>query len=399
MHTKELEPLRAPPWYLIAVLLAAAVCRTLYLHWLEYHGLSLQSFTLLGESIYANALRDWRSGLDPYRTAQGAMRFVYPPAFLYVGGFLARVLPGQVGWYLYPTILVASIVALPVVLARFYFCQTWLNAGFALLIFFGEPRLTGILALINGNIASILYLIAFVAGVPGLRTNRWALFYVAVFVAAIVKGPFLLLLLLPLLTGTRQWRNSALCVAALVMAYLLQRAAWPELYAGYSSSLEQELTLFHHYGYGIWGLAAGLEYKLSGGFGRLASVLSGLLSMVLILALFVLRPRISSPGCNCLWISLVLLSSVLANPRILPYDADIALMAAYVIFVIVLQTRRLLLLLILLFLPSLFVPHLVHASSLAGSYETLLLLLAFAVGFFRLWKQSAPLKCGEPQPV
>jgi hypothetical protein len=90
-----------------------------------------------------------------------------------------------------------------------------------------------------------------------------------------------------------------------------------------------------------------------------------------------------------LWLSTVVLSVILISPRILPYDADIALFAAFVIFVNVLQTRRLIALLVLLFLPSLIVPYFVNAQTLVGCYETLLLLLAFAGGFFTLSRASA----------
>jgi hypothetical protein len=399
VHAKNTEPLGPPPWYVIALLSAAVVYGYLHLLWSTTHGLSLHSFSLMAEAIYADALNDWRSGADPYRTLHGPLRFVYPPVFLYVGGILARILPDHIGWYLYALVHVASTLALPVVLARYYFCQPWLNISFAMIVFFAEPRLTGILALSNGNIASVLYLMALLAGVPGLQSNRWTLFYASVFIGALIKPPLLLLLLIPLLTCVRQSRNSVFCVVAVAVAYLLQRAFSPYLYAGYRWSLDQQLTVMNHYGYGVLGITAGLQNKLYGSVGVMSFALSAMFSAAVIAALFLLRPRIPDPSCNRLWISLVLLSTILASPRILPYDADIALLAAYVIFVKTLQTRRLVALLVLLYAPSLIVPYLIRAQILVGCYETLLLLLAFAGGFATLWRKSAPFRLSAPQPV
>jgi len=398
VHEKTItEPLRPPPSYLIAILLVVVACRHVYVQWAINHSLSPQSFVLTSVPIYSTALNDWLSGVDPYHTVHGALRFVYPPVFLYVGGFLTRIVPDHIGGYLYTLVHVASTIALPIVLARFYFRQTWLNAGFALLIFFAEPRLTGVMALTNGNIASVLYLLAFLAMLPGVRANRWTMFYAAVFAGAVIKAPLLLLLLFPLLTGKRQWKYCAFCAAAVVAIYAGQKIFAPALYAGYQWSLVQQVTVIHHYGYGILGIAAGIEYKLRGTVGTLSSIASGIFSSILIAALFFLRRRIDDPASDRLWLSLVVLSIILASPRILPYDADVALFAAFVIFVNVLHTRRLIALLVLLFLPSLVVPYFVNSPSLVGCYESLLLMLAFAGGFFTLWKQKAA--PAEPDPL
>ena len=85
--------------------------------------------------------------------------------------------------------------------------------------------------------------------------------------------------------------------------------------------------------------------------------------------------------------SLLVLSVVLVSPRILNYDADIALLAGFVIFVNLLHTRRLLTVLVVLYVPSLFVPFLIRAQTLVGCYETLLLLLAFA-GYAEAYAQK-----------
>ena len=399
MSTKPTELPKAPPAYVLGILFVAVLCRYVYSEWSPHHGFPLGNFGLPAQHIYADALNDWNSGADPYRTIHGALRFVYPPVFLYIGSFLSRIFPDHVGWVLYALIHMTGTLALPLVLARFYFCQPWLTPAFALLVFLAEPRLTGVLALVNGNIASIMYLLALLAGVPGLRANRWTWFYLAVFIGALVKFPFLLLLLLPLLVGAGQLRNCALCITGVAAAYLAQQIAAPVLYVGYEWSIEQQLVVINHYGYGVLGIAAGIDHKLHGHVGVIPSAVSAAFTLALVTALFLLRRRIPHLACNRIWISLILLSAILASPRILFYDADVALMAAYVIFVHVLATRRLVALLILLFLPSLAVPWFVHSPTLAGIYETLLMMLAFGSGFVALWRSSTPLPLDQPRAV
>ena len=103
----------------------------------------------------------------------------------------------------------AATCALPLVLARFYFRRRWMGPLFALLLFFASPRFTGVLAFCGMNVASTLYLLALIAGIPGIRRNRWGWFYLAVIFAASIKISFLALLLLPLLAGRRQgWRSA-----------------------------------------------------------------------------------------------------------------------------------------------------------------------------------------------
>ena len=134
------------------------------------------------------------------------------------------------------------------------------GATFAILLFFASPRFTGVLAFCGMNIASTLYLLAFVAGVPGIRKNRWGWFYLAVFLAAIIKITFLALLLLPVLAGRRQWWRSALCGVAVIAANLGERSLWPSFYAGYQWALRQGILVQQSYGYGIFGVLASYHH-------------------------------------------------------------------------------------------------------------------------------------------
>lgn len=67
------------------------------------------------------------------------MIFVSPPVFLYVGGLLAAVLPDHWGWHLFLGCHLAATLAMPFVLAHYYF-----------------------VTLRGGNAAALLYMVALV---------------------------------------------------------------------------------------------------------------------------------------------------------------------------------------------------------------------------------------------
>jgi len=92
---------------------------------------------------------------------------------------------------------------------------------------------------------------------------------------------------------------------------------------------------------------------------------------------------------------------ILVNPREMQYDMDIALFAGFVLWVYGLRTRRLLTLMILLFLPSLAVPFVVLNPICMAMYETLLVLAAFSLAFWRMWRESGPEQsaANPPEPL
>lgn len=352
----------------------------------------LGTWALWDAKVYAQAIHDWRSGQNPYNLSDPLLLFVYPPVFLCVGGFLARLLPGQTGWFLYIAIFVASSVALPFVLARFYLRRSWFSPAFAFVLAAMLPRFTGLMALRTGNITNIFYLAALTAAIPGMRKNRWEYFYLAVFLIAMVKVNFLVMLLIPLLLGQRQWLQSVLCGLCVIGTYPLQKIFSPELFAGFQTAASQQIAGHGAYGYGVMRIAVEIENAQHQAVGLTPYALQIVFVLVVMGAMFALRWR-QGDAANRLWPALVLLATILCNPRILPYDADVALLAAFVVLVSALRTPRILLVAAVIFLPSVIIPYALH-TSMPGLYETGVLLISFVAGYSMLWQRAE-----RPSPV
>jgi len=354
----------------------------------------LDPFLFSDAHVYANALSSWVSGQNAYDAHFGALRFLYPPIFLYVAGPLANVFPAHWGWILYLAIDLACTLALPIVLARFYFKQSWLNALFALLLFLAAPQFGGVLALASGNLACVLYLLVFLAALPGLGKNRWAWFYAAVFLVSLIKINLLLMLALPILAGKRQTIRSSACALVTIAAYLLQKILVPGLYEGYKSSLRYELFEAHQYGYGVFGIVADTNYKFHHTIGRSPYWITGVFVLLLFSGLLLLRRRLPLDGLkrdrtDGIWLTLIIVAIVLANPRLLHYDACVAMPAAFVLITNLLRFRRPILVFAALFLVSLLAAFFVHSTPLKGSLETAGLLAAFTATFFKLWSETS----------
>lgn len=351
--------------------------------------------------VYTHAVQTWLSGRSPYDASFAPLFFLYPPAFLYMAGLLSHLVPEHWGQYVYIGATIAAICAIPLVLARYFFRQLWLSPLFALLLFFASPRFTGTLALCGMNIASLLYCLAFIAAVPGLRKNFWWFFYIAVLLAAMIKITFLALLLLPLLAGRRQWLQSIGCGLAAVGANLAEKALAPELYAGYQWSLTQAILKEKHYGYGVFGVLASFDDKWHQAVGMGPYLVSVLMAFTLVVGMLLLRRRMERAGTPVTsgnWLALVVATIILVNPREMQYDVDIALLAAFVLFIYAIRgqrllirmtfSNRLLLLMTAMFLPCVLMPKLIHTPQLWGIYEVSLVIEAFALGFWRLWRET-----------
>ena len=390
-------PIRPATLHVAAFFVIAAAV----LWWM--HRAHFASWRLEDLPVYSRALHDWQAGQNPYNAKLAPLYFLYPPVFLFLASFAGHLLPAHWGPTVFGVAHITATCALPLVLARYFFRQNWLDPLFALLLFFASPRFTGVLALSSGNVASILYCLTFVAAAPGLRRNRWEWFYLAVFLAAIVKISFLALLLLPVLAGRRQWLRAIACGTAVVAANLGERALWPALYRGYQWSLQQGILTEQSFGYGVFGALATYHYRLRG-IGMAADAVSGLLAALLVSLMLLLRRRLLRAGrrtedlaSNGVWLALVVLTAVAVNPRLMQYDMDIALFAGFVLWVYGLQTQRLLLLMTMLFLPTLVVPLVVLNPHMHGLYETVLVLGAFALAYWRMWREAGWQELGVRQ--
>lgn len=344
--------------------------------------------------VYARAVRFYRGGNNPYYSEMfEGLRFVYPPVALFALSELAAIMPGESEWALVAIVHLTCVLLAPFVLARYFLRAYWFTPALAMLALLAESRFTGMQALYSANVAPSLYLAALLAAVPGLRKNHWGWFYFVVFLAGAIKITLVIMLLFPLLAGRRQWLRSIATGVAVAVVYAAQARLVPALYAGYKWALLQQVKVEHQYGYGIFGVVGSLDEKLHRPLGPEAYAIHGLVAGIILVLLFWLRSRgadVREPG---LWMGLLVMTVMVVNPRMLHYDAYLALLAAYFVLATVLALDRwkLIALLVVLYVPCLLVPHVIHTRLMYGSYELLIILLAIAAGIWKLSREPGPL--------
>ena len=295
--------------------------------------------------VYAKALAVWHAGGDPYAGDSSSLLFVSPPLVLKSAAIISEAFRGHTGWFCYIGIIVLAMLSLPYLLTRFYIRSTWMTPVAAILLFATQPHFMVERSMISGNVAVPLYALALLAGVPGLRRNRWFWFYAIVFIAALIKPSFLALLVLPVLAGTRQFLRAAATTAGVGALYILQKLTMPVLYGSFKVAVYRQVILKHDFGIGSYNCF----YFLGGRLHILrnmeaASLLHFVLLAILLSALFLLRGDPEHPVVRRLWVPLLLVAAIVANPRMQDYDSNFAILPALYIWIESIrdacQTRR-----------------------------------------------------------
>ena len=291
-------------------------------------------------TVYARAIAAWKAGSNPYALSSTDLPFVYPPLFLHVVGFLGSLFPAHAGWYVYLTLQAITFLAVPWLLTTAYIRSRWLTPFFALLLFAFQPTFIEQFVLLTGNIANLFYPLALATGIAGIKRNKWLPFYLVVCLAALLKPTFLDLLILPLLAGQRQLIRSVVCVISVGFVYLLQRIFMPVDYVRFKQTVFTQIVIRQDSGFNIFNYL----HKQ----GRVIHPLNNplVLSAVhiaiigsLLVAFYLLRNRRPLPAVQDLWLPALLVTTILANPRLQHIDAAIAILPA--IFLIVEGVRRL----------------------------------------------------------
>ena len=272
--------------------------------------------------VYARAIHAFQTGGDPY-ARDTPLVFVYPPVFLYGASASSNLISGQTAWYLYLLLNLLAIIAVPVTIAVGYLRSRWFNAGCALLVAAFHPFFTSAFSFFAGNLSNFLYALVLLAGVPGVRRNRWIWFYVAVALAATIKIPMLAFLLLPLLVGEGQAIPCAVAGAAVLIVNAAHRLATPAAYNAYLEAARYQLLVRSDVGFGFFSLLFRLTHRSAHLPHLLPYVAHGLIFGSLAGALWWARRRGVPKELGNWWVSLVLLLAVLCNPRMLAYDIDL----------------------------------------------------------------------------
>ena len=359
------------------------------------------------------------NGGDPYAVNHSGLHFVYPPLVLAIAAWFERILPAHGLRVLFIAVHVASVLAMPFVLAYAFVRARWWGRWLPLLVLLAEPAYVGFRALYSANVAPALYLAALLAAIPGVRRNAWSLFYVVVVIAGLVKVTFLVLLLLPILAGAppsirtwirtsiRTWIRSSAVVAIVAGANLLEQRLAPGLYAGYKAALVLQVKTQQLYGFGIFGFAARAEHHLHATVGIFAYSLHAVAVLLMVTILLLLKRRCGfgaahsdvrdDNSAGSVWLGLLVIAVILANPRVLHYDMYIALIAAFAIVAIHLRLDRwkLVALAVVLHLPSFLILVGVRSYVLQTGWELTIVLAAFGLGVRELWQMSPSSQVAE----
>ncbi|AFL87895.1 hypothetical protein Terro_1589 [Terriglobus roseus DSM 18391] len=288
-------------------------------------------------AVYAKGMRDAAAGLDPYEQAMAVQRtyhashalqagvappysYVYSPITLPLLRGIAHApewLSGAVYWLLYALGALAQIW----VGMRFVRRQEFGVFAFVapLTLFF--PGLLANGTVQSGNIAYILYALVFSAAVYGWRRQRWGWFYAAVLIASCVKAPLLSLVVIAPLSARRQILPAVATVAAGVSLFGFQPMLWPSLFRHYLQAVELQFSYNRDFGCSPAGLFSairfdhGLSYAPASYFVYLAYALP------LLGCMFYLSRRFFRGDFTLQeWAPLLLVGTILLNPRLLEYD-------------------------------------------------------------------------------
>ena len=301
--------------------------------------------------IYHAGMRSLRAGHDPYTDATSIQRLFHEQ--LLANPKLLLQDP--------PFSYVYSPITLPL-LRLIGTVPVWLSGGMYYLLYFaaalGQVWVTfravegserpyfrylapvaiffpGFLAdatILSGNVAYILYAAVLLAAVLGWQRGTWVWFYLATLAASCVKAPLLSLVLIPALSGRRQWLPVAVTGGAGLALFAVQPLVWPTLFRHYLEAVDLQFRFNRDFGCSPAGLFGDFLYGHGIPYSP-ASMIFFLAYAIPLFALLVYLSRLYLRGSFPLtqWMPVMLVGVILLNPRIMEYDtAPIALPLALI---------------------------------------------------------------------
>ena len=246
--------------------------------------------------------------------------YVYPPitlGILKLVGFFPTSFSGPGYWMLIATSVLAVL---------------WVGMQ---LVENGERRLFSFVAvaapffpgflqndtLLSGNIAFPLYGAVFLTAVRGWKREKWLWCYIAIVVASCVKLPMLTLLALPVLSARRQWLNATIAGGGAVALFVIQAIVSPVLFRHYLQAVNMQLEYNLDFGASPAGILSkllmqsGFRYQLVALLFYIAYATASF-TCLLVLSRRYLDGRIEFRQ----WMPVMLVGTLLLNPRIMEYD-------------------------------------------------------------------------------
>jgi hypothetical protein len=174
--------------------------------------------------------------------------------------------------------------------------------------------------LFSGNVAYILYGLVWVTAWTGWKRGVWWPFYVAVVLASCFKAPLLSLVVIAPLSSRGQWGKAVIACAAGVALFAMQPHVWPALFRNYLMAVELQFDFNRDFSSSPAGLTANAlfnaaPYKVVSAVAYAAYGLP-VFFMMLWLARQFFAGRLTLEE----WGPVLLVGTVLLNPRIMEYD-------------------------------------------------------------------------------
>ena len=289
-------------------------------------------------AIYDRAIEAVRVGLDPYAvglarqhlaeaTGQHAFTYVYPPITLVVLRAI-NLVPAWFAMALYWLIYIAGYAAVVWAISQFFRPQDRPVMQYAvpLIVFF--PSLMTDKVILSGNVAYVFYGLLFAATVVGWRRGVWRWFYVAMLLTASFKLPLLTLLAIPALAGKRQWAKATAVGAAGVSIWALQSWLWPIQFREYLESVNLQFLYNHDFGESLAGNIGRALYSHGMPFTILPTLVFLAYGSILFATLYYFSRLYHAGRLSAeTWFPVLLVGTVLLNPRIMQYDVHVISLA------------------------------------------------------------------------
>jgi hypothetical protein len=288
--------------------------------------------------IYHNAIVSLHAGHDPYSDAMAVQdafhrtvaqhpntyppySYVYTPLTLPLLRFIGH-LPTWFACSVYWMILIAGVFSVLWITTR---ARQSTELAFLTIVAPLAIFCPGLLAqdtILSGNVAFILYALVLLGAYIGWTRSIWRWCYLAILIASCFKPPLLTLLAIPVFSARRQWLPAGAIAALGLGIFATQSRLMPTLFLHFMQAVQLQFTYNNDFGSSPAGVFSnvlvhhGLPYSP-------ASVVFYLLYAVAICSVLFHLSRRYLQGELTLqqWMPVLLVGTILLNPRIMEYDA------------------------------------------------------------------------------
>jgi hypothetical protein len=193
------------------------------------------------------------------------------------------------------------------------------------------PGLVHIDTLFSGNVAIVFYGLIFAATRWGWRTGNWQCFYIATITASCCKAPWLIFLLIPILSARKQWLSTCITGVVGIILFAIQHFLWPSEFNNYLEAINLRLAFNHDFGLSPAGQLADALYYVIPYQITSATFYAFYASLIFATLLYLSRKFLCGYISWAQWAPVLFVGVALLLPRIMEYDvAPIAIPMALI---------------------------------------------------------------------